>query len=210
MGVVNCYLVQSGHRFVLIDTGPASGREKLHAALADAGCGRGDLNLIILTHGDFDHTGNCRSLRERLGAPVAMHPGDAGMIERGDMFWNRRSGNALIGALAPILYRFPRSSRLNPDVWVEDGKSVWEYGLDATVVHLPGHSQGSVGVLMAGGDLFCGDLLENGERPGLGSIMDDAEAAAASIEKLRGVEVATVYPGHGEPFPMAEFFEHYP
>jgi hydroxyacylglutathione hydrolase len=43
--------------------------------------------------------------------------------------------------------------------------------------------RGSVGILTAGGDLFCGDLLENYDRPALNSIMDDLAAANASVEE---------------------------
>lgn len=207
MGVVNAYLVSTGAGFILIDTGSANGREELATALKEAGCEPGSLKLIILTHGDFDHTGNCAYLRDKFGAPVAMHHDDAGMLERGDMFWNRESGNAAFRVLAPILFRFPKAARLTPDLWLEDGQGLLKYGLDATVTHLPGHSKGSIGILTADGDLFCGDLLENTKGPALGSIMDDPAAANASVEKLKALKIGTAYPGHGQSFRLAEFLE---
>ncbi len=76
------------------------------------------------------------------------------------------------------------------------------HGLQARVVHIPGHSLGSVGILTTDGDLFCGDLLANTKRPELYSLMDDPEAANASLTKLRTMEIRTVYPGHGRPFAM--------
>jgi glyoxylase-like metal-dependent hydrolase (beta-lactamase superfamily II) len=39
--------------------------------------------------------------------------------------------------------------------------------------------------------------------------MDDLAAAKASVEKLRGLEIHTVYPGHGKPFPMELFLNNY-
>jgi glyoxylase-like metal-dependent hydrolase (beta-lactamase superfamily II) len=60
----------------------------------------------------------------------------------------------------------------------------------------------SIGILTAGGDLFCGDLFENTKAPALNSLMDDATAAAASAAKLKGLPIGTVYPGHGQPFAM--------
>jgi glyoxylase-like metal-dependent hydrolase (beta-lactamase superfamily II) len=204
LGTVNCYLVQAASGFVLIDTGAAKGRARLEAALASAGCSPGDLRLIVLTHGDFDHTGNAAYLRDRFGAPIAMHSDDAGMAQ-GDMFSNRTSGNALMRLIAPLLFRFSRSSRFEPDIYVEEGDDFSEYGIDARVLSIPGHSQGSIGVLTAGGDLFCGDLLENAGEPSTNSIMDDEVTCDASIEKLDGFEIDTVYPGHGDPFPMSAF-----
>ena len=89
-------------------------------------------------------------------------------------------------------------------MYVDEGYDLSEYGLDAKVLHLPGHSKGSIGILTADGDLFCGDLFENRDKPVLSSIMDDLAAAKASVEKLKGLEVGTVYPGHGKPFSMEE------
>jgi len=213
LGTVNCYLVETDTGFVLIDTGSSNRRTELERELKSAGCKPGDLKLIVLTHGDFDHTGNAAYLRDKFGAKIAMHKDDSGMAERGDMFWNRSSGNALIRLLAPILFRFSKSNRFRPDFYIEEGDDFSEYGFDAQVISIPGHSKGSIGILRAGGDpssgsgraLFCGDLLENSTEPTTNSIVDDPAACEASLEKLQGFEINTVYPGHGKPFAM-DFF----
>jgi len=72
--------------FILIDTGCSNKRVELEKRLESAGCKPGDLKLIVLTHGDFDHTGNAAYLRKKFGAKIAMHHEDSGMVERGDMF----------------------------------------------------------------------------------------------------------------------------
>jgi glyoxylase-like metal-dependent hydrolase (beta-lactamase superfamily II) len=59
---------------------------------------------------------------------------------------------------------------------------------------------------MEGGEFFCGDLIENIKTPRLGSIMDDVPVARESIRKLAGMDLTTVYPGHGQPFDFAEWF----
>jgi hydroxyacylglutathione hydrolase len=202
LGTVNCYLVETSGGFVLIDTGASNKRAELEKELAGAGCKPGNLDLIVLTHGDFDHTGNTAYLGETFGARIAMHKDDSGMAEHGDMFWNRSSGSTLLRIVAPILFRFSKSNRFTPDFYVEEGYDFSEYGFDAQVLSIPGHSKGSIGILTAGGDLFCGDLLENVDKPATNSIMDDPAACEASVEKLLGLEINTVYPGHGNPFPM--------
>jgi hydroxyacylglutathione hydrolase len=204
-GTVNCYLVETGTGFVLIDTGASNARSELERELVGAGCEPGRLNLIILTHGDFDHTGNAAYLRDKFVARIAMHQDDSGMAEHADMFWNRSSGNALIRLLAPILFRFSKANRFKPDLTVDEGYDLSAFGLYAQVLALPGHSKGSIGILTAGGNLFCGDLLENNETPATNSIMDDQVACDASVEKLEGLEINTVYPGHGSPFSMELF-----
>ena len=205
LGAVNCYLVETDTGFVLIDTGARNKRGELEQRLAGAGCKPGNLDLIVLTHGDFDHTGNAAYLADRFGTRIAMHRDDSGMAEHGDMFWNRSSGSTLIGIIAPILFGFPRSSRFKPDFHIEEGYDFSEYGFDAQALSLRGHSKGSIGILTAGGDLFCGDLLENSDKPATNRIMDDSAACESSVEKLQGLEINTVYPGHGKPFPMDSF-----
>ena len=205
LGAVNCYLVETGTGFVLIDTGASNKRAELENCLTSAGCKPGDLKLIVLTHGDFDHTGNAAYLGERFGAKIAMHKDDSGMAEHGDMFFNRSSGGALFRIMAPILFKFSRSNRFRPDLYIEEGDDLAEYGFDAQILSIPGHSKGSIGILTAGGDLFCGDLLENSKKPATNSIMDDPVACEASLEKLRGFEINTVYLGHGKPFAMDSF-----
>lgn len=202
LGGVNCYLVATGAGFILIDTGASNQRNRLERELASAGCTPGNLDLILLTHGDFDHSGNAAHIRARFGGKIAMHQADSGMAEHADMFWNRSSGSAVLRFLAPILFRFPKSNRFTPDFYVDEGRDLAEYGLDARVLSIPGHSTGSIGILTAGGDLFCGDLFDNTRQPAVNSIMDDAAACTASLDKLQGVAIRTVYPGHGKPFPM--------
>jgi hydroxyacylglutathione hydrolase len=76
LGSVNCYLVETDTGYILIDTGASNTRGELEARLERAGCQPGNLKLIFLTHGDFDHAGNAAYLRKRFNAPVAMHKDD--------------------------------------------------------------------------------------------------------------------------------------
>lgn len=205
MGSVNCYLIQTHTSYVLIDSGGSGNRKELLRHLESAGCRPGSLKLIILTHGDFDHTGNAAYLREAYGSKIAMHPGDLGMTEQGDMFYNRKQPNLLIRTLVPLLTGFGKSQRFSPDVFVSDGDDLTGYGLDAQVISIPGHSKGSIAILSGEADLFCGDLLENIKEPALGSLTDDMPSAKASLEKLTDLKIGVVYPGHGQPFPMSQF-----
>ena len=208
MSSVNCYLIKNDESFILIDTGTSNSRTALEKELEKAGCKPGNINIIIITHGDFDHIGNAVYLREKYGTKIAMHNDDSGMAEFGNMFWNRKKGNFVIRALARALFRFPPKNRFKPDLHFEDGFNLSEYGVDARILYLPGHSRGSIGILTATGDLFCGDLFENYKKPAFNSIMDDPETAKASVEKLKAYEIKTVYPGHGKSFPMELFLQN--
>jgi glyoxylase-like metal-dependent hydrolase (beta-lactamase superfamily II) len=204
---INCYLVRTGKGFILIDTGRSNKRNAIEKELEGAGCCPGNLELIILTHGDFDHCGNAAYLRKKFGSQIAMHKDDSGMVEHGDMLWNRSKQNILIRIIFKLFFRLSKSDRFKPDLYIDERYDFSEYGFDAKVLEIPGHSQGSIGILTTSGELFCGDLLANVGKPDIWSIIDDSDAAYASIEKLKSLQINTVYPGHGQPFPMELFMK---
>ena len=195
----NCYLLETDSGFVLIDTGRKSVRSKLEQELTIAGCDPENFNLILLTHGDFDHTGNCVYLREKYDAEIAMHHYDSGMVEFGDMFWNKKSGNWILKKMINIFFNI---TRFRPDILIDEESDLSKYGLDAQVIYLPGHSKGSIGILTARGDLFCGDLFTSTKKPEPNSLVDDLNEFNESIAKIQSLNVRMVYPGHGRPFLM--------
>ena len=204
LGGVNCYLLKSDQGFVLIDTGFQTQRAKLEQRLDEAGCKPGNLKLIILTHGDTDHVGNCAYLHQKYGAPCAIHAKDAPMVEDGNMGANRKAKPDELSLIFRILGLFTRRlaerhplEKFKPDFTVDEAFDLGVYGLKASVVHLPGHSKGSIGVLTSEGALFCGDMFYN--VPGF-RCTDDLSDHEASLKKLRGLKIERVYPGHGKPF----------
>ena len=198
----NCYLLQTEHGFVLIDTGGKSKRRKLEQELELAGCRPGTLDLIILTHGDFDHTGNCAYLREKYNTKIAMHQADAGMVIYGDMFWNRQTGNILLKKVVNTLFRI---KRFEPDFHLDEHSDLSTYELNVKVLYLPGHSKGSIGILAADHSLFCGDVFTNQKKPEPNSLVDNRQQLHESIELIKSLDVNTVYPGHGHPFLMSSY-----
>ncbi len=198
----NCYLLKTDRGFVLIDTGRKSKRSKLEQALSSAGCKPGNLDLIILTHGDFDHTGNCAYLREKYHTKIAMHHYDSGMVEYGDMFWNRKSGNWILKKLVNIFFKI---TKFKPDYTIDEKSDLSKYGLDAKVLYLPGHSKGSIGILTDSGELFCGDLFTNRKKPEPNPMADNLNELNESINKVKGLKIKMVYPGHGQPFQMNSY-----
>jgi hydroxyacylglutathione hydrolase len=205
LGFTNCFLVENEGNHLLIDTGSSNRQTELERRLDEAGCSQGKLKLIILTHGDFDHTGNATYFRKKFNTQIAMHGNDAAMAERGDMFANRKQPNPIIRKLLPLLSGFGKHKWFKPDLLVDDGYDLSGHGFDAKILSLPGHSKGSIGILLASGELFCGDLLENIKQPSLNSIMDEPETANKSIERLKSQPITTVYPGHGKPFLFEDF-----
>ena len=202
LGGVNCYLVKSSAGFLLVDAGLSTQRRRLLQEFDKAGCKPADLKFVVMTHGDSDHAGNGAFLQKEFRVPIGMHPDDFGMVERGDMNWNRKPKAdkmsilmKIVGAMVRLVSK-QRFETFTPDVAVGDGYDLSQYGFDAKVVHIPGHSKGSVGVLMDNGDLFCGDFLYS--TPGM-DFVDDARARAESLAKLRKLGIKRLLPGHGKP-----------
>ena len=153
LGGVNCYLVNTDQGYILIDTGFLSKRAKLEQELEAAGCRPDNLNLIILTHGDSDHADNAAYLRQKYGAKIALHATDVGMVEHGDMSWNRQAKpdkvNFVFRLMMSLTSLFAKNNQFQtftPDFTIDEGFDFSEYGFNAKVLHLPGHSKGSIGI----------------------------------------------------------------
>ena len=204
LGHVNAYLVHASQGYFLVDAGSSFNRRELGQLLAAAGCQPGNLRLIIITHGDFDHIGCAADIRAAFNAPIGMHSGDWGMAVRGDMYAGRGKPNLILGGIAGLLFRFGKSHRFTPDLALGDGDDLASYGLEATVFSIPGHSRGSIGILTADGDFFCGDLMTNHAKPAINDLIDDLPTARQSVEKLKALPVKIIYPGHGDPFTLEE------
>ena len=166
-----------------------------------------------MTHGDSDHADNAAFLREKYGAKIAIHADDAGMVERGDMGWNRKAKSDRTSLAFKILIRvFPlfikpaKFKVFKPDLTIDENFDLSKFGLDARVIHLPGHSRGSIGILTAEGDLICGDFVYN--MAGF-NLINDLTAHDQSRDKLRKMQIRTVYPGHGRPISIQCFNQKY-
>ena len=202
---VNVYLVKASGSYYLIDTGMTNARRQLEAELERLGCQPGNLKLVLLTHGDFDHIGNAVYLRQRFDTKIAMHARDVGMLEHGDMLWERKIDNRVLKGLMQLIMPFKAGNRGTPDIYLEDGASLSEYGWDAKVLNTPGHSSGSICILTPLGELFCGDLFTNSTgKAMLNSMMYDHAAGKLSLERLKTFQIKTIYPGHGKPFGWEE------
>ncbi len=203
-GAVNYYLLKTPGGFFMVDTGFSFSRGKLKKTLENAGCKPGGLKLVIITHADADHTGNCLFLREKYGAKIAIHQAEARAIETVSMTANRKTRTGVLFRAVMALSGRLMSRPLKPDFFLKDGDDLSMYGLAAKVIHTPGHSLGSISVLTADGDLFCGDFLKNGKKPGINSLVDDPAEMAASLAKIKGLNVRKIYPGHGRLFTLRE------
>jgi hydroxyacylglutathione hydrolase len=212
LGMVNAYLLRAMGGFILVDTGMPMHWRKLEAELLRAGALPERLSLVVITHGDIDHTGNCATLQKNHQARIAIHPGDREQVQSGKPLV-RESGTpmgSVMRALGGIAARFQKRGALpaletfTPDILLADKQSLAAYGLDATVLHAPGHTPGSIVLLTGDGRLFAGDTFSNMFGSHTTPFIENRRQLRESIEMLKRLDARTVYPGHGKPFPFEE------
>jgi glyoxylase-like metal-dependent hydrolase (beta-lactamase superfamily II) len=81
---------------------------------------------------------------------------------------------------------------------LSDGDSLQDYGLDATVMHTPGHTAGSCCLVVADSLLFCGDLLSSkGGASKQRHYAQSWQQIDASVNKVKALAPAFSFPGHG-------------
>jgi glyoxylase-like metal-dependent hydrolase (beta-lactamase superfamily II) len=212
----NAWLVPTGDGLVLVDTGLPGSARAVVDFLARAGRTPGDLRAIVLTHADPDHAGSAAELRALSGAPVAIHVDDAPVLA-GGLTARRAKGPLRARTLLPRLARLghevgmalvlrlaPRRSGWRPlraDVLLREGDGV--AGL--RVLHVPGHTAGSIALLrddgaLLAGDAVFGDAAGRAHAPPRRTALDP-ESARASALRLMAMGFTTLYPGHGLPVP---------
>ena len=201
---VNAFLLKVKEGFILIDTGLSMHWDKLENELISAGCLPDKLKLVIITHGDYDHCGNGRNLQEKYGATIAMHKADEPMVRNGLIRKRKiKSFRNKIFFLIRILFnKMVEYEKLTPDIYLASGQNLQEYGLYGTVIHIPGHTHGSIGVLTDEGSLFSGDTFINNKRPNTARLVENQNELDMSLARLKKMNIKMVYPGHGMPFEL--------
>ena len=137
------------------------------------------LEAILLTHGHFDHVGAVRELAAETDCKVYIHAAEA--------------------AMPPML----TGGKLYYTDTYDEGDTLHLSGLDISVIHTPGHTPGSV-CLMVGSSMFSGDTLFAGSCGRTDLPGGDWKTIRESLGRLASLEGDfTVFPGHGESTTLA-------
>ncbi|MDO5560172.1 MAG: MBL fold metallo-hydrolase [Oscillospiraceae bacterium] len=226
LGGVNAYLIKNNECFALVDTGGSlildkkniNGRKDLiDSLLFKNGVTRDNLKIIILTHGDCDHSGNASYISHKYNAPIALNKHDGKLVNNpaiNDILGNSKYESFGLRLVFAIMHKKilkivekVQSSFISfvPDIFLEEGDDLGKYGFDASVIFTPGHTAGSVSILTGDGDLMCGDTFGNNKKPDIAMNAEDFTMMRKSIQKIMKLNIKMVYPGHGEPFEFSEF-----
>jgi glyoxylase-like metal-dependent hydrolase (beta-lactamase superfamily II) len=201
------YVIKS-EGVILIDGGDPHKIEKLKHGLERASINPQEIKLILLTHGHWDHIGSTKDIQALTGARILLHQKDMHFLNEvppsqppGFTSW----GKIIIAGLKRYTADMHFPTFEVDLVAGDDDISLSEYGIPGKVVHTPGHSWGSVSVLLDAGQVFVGDLAMNmfpmRLSPGLPIFGDDIQVVKKSWQKLLDLGAKTVYPAHGKYFP---------
>jgi glyoxylase-like metal-dependent hydrolase (beta-lactamase superfamily II) len=198
----NAYLIRAP-RPILIDAGSPGDLPALESALASQGLRVENLALAVLTHGHADHAGLGAALR-RAGVSVVLGAGDAGMAASG-----RNDDLVPTGLLARVLkWLVPGGYEpFAPDLVVDAPLDLGPWGLAGRVLPFPGHTPGSLALLLDNGVAFAGDMALGGffggallpARPGEHYFQPDPAANRRNLGALLAAGAVTLCLGHGGP-----------
>ena len=206
----NCFLILGGQRDILVDSG--MGVAALRPVL-DRLSSRP--RLVFTTHAHIDHVGshpeftNCEILVHPAEADELARPGQRGLRfpkrTSEEIAALRRSGIELSEFMleaVPSAGYDPESYRrapVKPTRLVSEGDIVETGDREFQVLHLPGHSPGSIALWeRSSRSLFSGDAIYDGVivDTGPGS---DVEIYRATMKRLEELPVAQVFGGHNAP-----------
>jgi N-acyl homoserine lactone hydrolase len=187
-GFCGIYLIRSGAEVILFDAGHAGRRKALLKSLAGQGLSPDDVTTVVVSHAHYDHVQNV-DLFPR--AALWLHPAELAEPEAGDL------------ARPPWTHLLLRGREIRP---AGDGT---ELAPGVRVLHLPGHTAGSVGLLAetgAGTAACTGDALSSAAalRAGVATVVRGDPAVARDSVRRVAALADLVYPGHDAPFRVCD------
>lgn len=202
----NAHLIKNG-TLILVDTGYKGNAERILSAIREEGRLK-ELSLILITHGHTDHIGSLPELRRSLGARIAIHRSEMEALRTGKGVSQKKA--SLLGRLAGS-----RGSKdwepVEPDIIIDGEMDLKDFGIEGRVIPTPGHTAGSISILLDSGEALVGDLVVGGminhRKPSQSLFAEDKEQVAKSVKMLLERSAKVFYGSHGGPFTADEIRE---
>jgi glyoxylase-like metal-dependent hydrolase (beta-lactamase superfamily II) len=213
----NWYLIEDSGRLTAVDAGLPGFGGSLVADLASIGFSLTDVEAVILTHSDVDHTGLAPTFRD-AGARVLIHSADEPKLRKpGPKSGDAKPQNILPDLWRPSLWRtivgmmqaqgFKMAKITGAEAFGDD--EVLEVPGRPRVIATPGHTPGHSAFLFEGRKaLFVGDAmctlspLTHGRGPQLmpRAMNQSNQQALESLDQIEPVQADVMLFGHGEPW----------
>lgn len=194
-GIGNCFLIQENNNAILIDTA----RDKYKYRILEE-CKKLNIRLIVLTHGHLDHIQNAAFLSKELGVPIAMQKLDYKLTR--DNMLEPLYAHTILGklVLASVTRSFKKDKieSFEPEIFLQEGDSLIDYGINAEIIGLPGHTKGSIGIYAWHEELIVGDALMNIIHPTVSMLYENWNCTQNSAKKISSLPAKIVHFGHGK------------
>lgn len=195
----NVYLLV-GDGLTIVDTGFQGRSGRVLGEIRRLGYSPSDIERIIVTHHHADHAGSLAALKAATGAAVVAHPADAPFID-GKRPQPGPSRPQWLGRVVAPLHRLWSTVPAAVDTLVEEGDELTDAG-GAVVFHTPGHTPGSICLLLAQeGVVIVGDVLvhRRGLKLPTRFFTVDIPREIESVRRLAGLDFDVICFGHGRP-----------
>lgn len=154
-----------------------------------------------MTHAHFDHAENAAKISKMLDIPIAMSEKDCNLIASNTnqaLFAEKFLGKIVLSASLKD-FSARAMEEFKPGIFLNDGDSLGDYGINAKVIGLPGHTDGSIGLDVDNTYLLVGDALMNMFYPTVSMLYHNREDMLESAIKISGLGKRKIYFGHGKP-----------
>jgi glyoxylase-like metal-dependent hydrolase (beta-lactamase superfamily II) len=212
-GVANCYIIRD-KGIILVDGGMPGAFNKFSKGLKTKGIDSKDINVIIITHCHWDHIGCAKEIKDFTGAKIIVQQYEKSILEKGEMAMPpaiTRWGKVFAAFLNSWSKKFSIAPTEVDMVVEKEDLSLGEFGIKGDIVFTPGHSPGSISVVLDTGDAFVGDMAMNGLPltlgPSLPIFAEDISLLKNSWTKLMDKGVDTIHPAHGRPFSVKKLIK---
>ncbi|MCQ2979530.1 MAG: MBL fold metallo-hydrolase [Clostridia bacterium] len=202
----NCYIITNDNdESLLVDTGNNSDQVYLLKEVANF-----NIKGIILTHGHVDQISNAKMISDIFNVPVYISKFDLELFDNQnardiytDGFMNKLKLNKMIKDNDNMI-----SDKPNNIIDIVNGDTFSKLNFDnVKVISLPGHTRGSIGVLVNKKDLIVGDTLVNDKDIDVCSFYEEKASLYNSLEAIKDVLPNKIYPSVGEPFNYDDYFK---
>jgi len=205
----NSYLI-TGQKHVLVDPGPPGTAGELLEQLSRQRISLGDIGLIVLTHGHPDHFGSAAQFKEWTQAPLAVHELDSEYVH-----WGGAPTLKPVTRLGSLLKPFSKikADGVEPDIILHDGDRLGRYAGRGRVILTPGHTAGSLSIILPDGTAIIGDLLMGGLRrssPSYPWFAENLVEVRESLQRVVDAGARRVLVAHGGPFDVADLAKKFP
>lgn len=205
--VTNNFLLKGKSGHLLIDTGFGSDFEDFLNKFKDINVDIQNIKYILLTHHHTDHIAFLSKMKKRCDAKLIVHKNEVEYLVNGVQKLGQYKNSFLVKAVSSIMSKINSSEpvpiKIEKDDCVlenDDSTLLKEIGIDGIILHTPGHTNGSISVVLSDGNAFVGDTVMNFflSRPDP-FVFEDINKVYESWEKLFENGAKIIHPSHGKP-----------